>query len=108
LFLCLRIHFSPALLDYDGPSLNGLERPEEPKDLDQLDPVQRVSAFEKYIEMTLASYYQNLIYYTNKRLFGAIKFRDTISYDLLAYARNILIDGEAIYQERVTDELEQA
>jgi hypothetical protein len=98
----------PALLDYDGPPLNGLERPEEPKDLDQLDPVQRASAFNKYMEMTLASYYQNLIYYTNKRLFRAIEFRDTISYDLLGYARNILIDGEAVYQERVTDELEKA
>lgn len=100
--------FQPALLDYDGPPLNGLERPEEPKDLDQLDPVQRASAFNKYIEMTLASYYQNLIYYTNKRLFCAIEFRETIGYDLLGYARNILIDGEAVYQERVTDELEKA
>jgi hypothetical protein len=98
----------PALLDYDGPPLNGLERPEEPKGLDQLDPVQRTSAFDKYIEMTLASYYQNLIYHTNKRLFCAIEFRETISYELLGYARNILIDGEAVYQGRVIDELEKA
>ena len=80
--------FQPGLLDYDGPPHNGLELPEEPKDLDQLDPVQRASTFEKYMEMSLASYYQNLIYYTNKRLFRAIKFRETISYDLLASARN--------------------
>jgi len=100
--------FQPAFLDYDGPLLNGLERPEEPKDLDQLGPVQRASAFDKYVEMTLASYYQNLIYYTNKRLFRTIEFRETISYDLLGYARNILIDGEAVYQERVTDELKKA
>jgi hypothetical protein len=98
----------PAILDYDGPPLDGLERPEEPKDLDQLDPVQRASAFDRYMEMTLASYYRNLIYYTNKRLFRVIEFQDTISYDLLVYARNILIDGEAIYQERVADELKKA
>jgi len=58
--------------------------------------------------MTLASYYRNLIYYTNKRLYHAIEFWETISYDLLSIARNILIDGEAVYQERVTDDLENA
>jgi len=98
----------PGLLDYDGPPLNGLERPEEPKNLDQLDPLQRAAAFDNYMDMTLASYYQNLIYYTNKRLFRAIEFRETISYALLGTARNILIDGEAVYQERVADELEKA
>jgi len=98
----------PGLLDYDGPPLNGLERPEEPKDLDQLDPVQHAAAFDKYMDMTLASFYHNLIYYTNKPLFRAIQFRETINYSLLASARNILIDGEAVYQERVSDELAQA
>jgi Phosphotransferase enzyme family len=100
--------FRPALLDYDGPPLNGLERPEEPKNLDHLDPVQRAAAFDRYMDMTMASYYPNLIYYTNKRLFKAIEFRESITFDLLSYARNILIDGEAIYQERITDELQKA
>jgi hypothetical protein len=98
----------PALLDYDGPPLNGLERPEEPKDLGQLDPAQRASVYEKYWDMTLASYYRNLIYYTNKRLYQAMEFRETLSSDLLVTARNLLIDGEAIYQERVAIELLKA
>ena len=100
--------FRPALLDYDSLPLDGLERPEEPKDLEQLDLVQCASAFNHYMDMTPVSYYQNLIYYTNKRLFRAIEFRETISHYLLGYARNILIDGEAVCQERFTVEPEKA
>ncbi|KAF4629416.1 hypothetical protein G7Y89_g8732 [Cudoniella acicularis] len=99
--------FLPALLDYDGPPLNGVERPEEPKDLDQLDKAERAKAFNNWMDMTLASYYRNLMYHANERMYRAIEFREMISYDLLIHARNILIDGEAIYLDRVADELQK-
>ncbi|RFU31557.1 hypothetical protein B7463_g4770, partial [Scytalidium lignicola] len=73
-----------------------------------------VPLFENLIRPALLNYNDGhdygfllpkFIYYTNKRLYSAIEFYETISFDLLSYAGNILIDGEAIYQERVTDEL---
>ncbi|KAL3419984.1 hypothetical protein PVAG01_08483 [Phlyctema vagabunda] len=95
----------PALLDYVGPPIEGIERPEMPKNLDGLDKVERARAVDNWMDMTLAVYYRMVIFHTNKRLYSAVEFRETISYDLLIYARNILIDGEVIYLDRVADEL---
>lgn len=96
-----------ALLDYEGPPLNGIERPEKPKNLDELDKVEHDRAFDNWMDMMLASYYRNLIYKRNPRLYRAVEYYETISYDLLSYARNILIDGELIYLDRVADELQE-
>lgn len=98
----------PAILDYDGPSLNGLERPEEPSNLQELDPDARKIAFNNWIDMTIASYYRTLIHRDNPRLYHAIEFRETINYDLLIWAKNVLIEGEAVYRKYLVDDLKTA
>lgn len=97
----------PALLDYVGLPIDGIERPEMPKNLDKLDKVEGARAIDNWIDMTLAVYYRMVIFHTNERLYRAVEFRETISYDLLIYARNILIDGEVIYLDRIADELQK-
>ncbi|EPE31723.1 Protein kinase-like (PK-like) [Glarea lozoyensis ATCC 20868] len=98
---------SPALLDYEGPRLKGIERPEFPKHLDELDKAEHDRAFDNWMDMTLAAYYRTLIHYTNKPLYRAMEFQETLSFRLLTYARNILIDGELVYLDIVTDELQK-
>jgi hypothetical protein len=97
----------PALLDYEGPPLQGIERPEFPKNLDQLDKVERARCVNNWRDMTLAAYYRTLLHKTNKRLYHAIEFQETTSYELLTYARNILIDGEIIFLDQVVEELQE-
>jgi aminoglycoside phosphotransferase (APT) family kinase protein len=86
----------PALLDYEGPPLNGIERPEYPTDLDLLETGERARSVDNWMDMTLAAYCRTLLYHKSEHLYRAVEFRETISYDLLIYTRNILIDGEAV------------
>jgi hypothetical protein len=97
----------PALLEYEGPLLKGIERPEPPKYNDELDKAENDKFFNNWMDMTLVAYYRTLIHHTNKPLYRAMEFQETLSFQLLVYARNILIDGELVYLDCVTDELQK-
>ncbi|KAH6683961.1 phosphotransferase enzyme family protein [Halenospora varia] len=98
----------PALLEFEGSPLNGLERPEKPQNLNDLEPTVRKAVFANWMDKTLASYYRTLVYHTHPKLYQAIQFREIISYDLLAWARNILIDSEVLYLKQVVHDLKSA
>lgn len=97
-----------SFLDYDGPPLEGTERPEFPKNLKKLDQVERDKAVELWEDKTLAVYYRMVLYHKNTRLFRAAEYRKTISWDFQCYAHNILIDGELIYLTLVASDLKEA
>lgn len=94
----------PSFLDYEGPELDGIEQPAEP-DLAGLAPEARAFASALYWEMVLACAHRNLVHYRNARLERAYVFSSTLAYTLLITARNLLLDGEAIYQQRVVEDL---
>ncbi len=93
----------PHLMDYDGPPTLGLERPRLPKDLAQLDPAAQEQAKALYLKSSLSTLYKTLIYKQNSRLYRALAFRETPSFDLLLLARNLLVDGEATYLAQVME-----
>ena len=87
----------PYFLDYDGPPISGLERPRMPENFAQLDPAAQREAKALYLKQSLSALYKTLVHKQNPRLYRAMAFQETPSFDLLSLARNLLVDGEATY-----------
>ncbi|GAD96652.1 phosphotransferase family protein [Paecilomyces variotii No. 5] len=90
----------PYILEYDGPPLESLlERPkfEDVRKLFAEDADSQRKAISLYLKMNLVALYRFLVYKTNKQLFRAIEYRETDSFQLLLFARNLFVDGEATY-----------
>jgi hypothetical protein len=97
----------PYFLDYNGPPTVGVERPTLPKNLAQLDPAAQREANSLYLKQSLCVLYKTLHHGRNPRLYRAMAFQETPSFDLLLIARNLLVDGEVTYLAQVV-ELEEA
>jgi hypothetical protein len=93
----------PHMIDYVGPAINGLERPQPREDLDELEPSKRERANTLYLQQSLCSLYNTLTHRQNPRLYAALQFQHTQKYLLLVLARNLLIDGEASYLAQVAE-----
>lgn len=93
----------PHFIDYVGPSVNGLERPQLRGDLNELEPSERESANALYLSQLLCSLFNTLTHCQNPRLYAALEFQHTQKYLLLVLARNLLIDGEASYLAQVAE-----
>ncbi|KAK0112105.1 hypothetical protein ONS96_001364 [Cadophora gregata f. sp. sojae] len=95
----------PHIIDYDGPSVHGLERPQPPKDIEKLDGNAKAKkqAQDLYLQQSLCSLYNTFTHHHNPRLYAALEFQQTTSYLLLLLARNLLVDGEASYLSQVAE-----
>jgi len=93
----------PYFLAYDGPRTRGLERPRLPDNLTQLDQAERKKAENLYLNMSLSALYKTFVHKQNPRLYRAIEFQETSSFELLLLARNIVVDGEATYLAQVVE-----
>ncbi|OJD26720.1 hypothetical protein ACJ73_01890 [Blastomyces percursus] len=87
----------PQILDYDGLQLHGLERPNFPEDLPRLDSEAQRDARALYYKQALCLLYRTFVHLTNPRLYGALGYRESPSFDFLLVARNLLVDGEAAF-----------
>ncbi|PYH83584.1 hypothetical protein BO82DRAFT_373054 [Aspergillus uvarum CBS 121591] len=93
----------PYFLDYDGPSMTGLDPPVFPENFDQLDPAEQAAAQSLYLKMSLSALYRRFTCANNEKLFRAMEFRQTPSFEMMLFAQNILVDGEALYQSRMLE-----
>ncbi|KAI9679362.1 MAG: hypothetical protein M1817_005384 [Caeruleum heppii] len=93
----------PHIIDYDGPPVQGLERPCLPADMATLDPAAQGEAQALFLRQSLCALYKTLIHQRNPRLYHALEFQNTPSFSLLLLARNLLVDGEATYLAQVTE-----
>lgn len=93
----------PYFLDYVGPRLSGLERAVLPDNYAELSPEEQQQAMTLYLQMSLAALYRRLIHDRHNSLYRAMEFRETISFELLVLAQNLLVDGEAQYQALVAE-----
>lgn len=92
----------PHILDYEGPPLAGLlDRPRlaDIRELfhDEPEPIANRKSTALFTQMSLLSLYRHYIHKRSPRLFKALEFRETVQFQLLLFARNLLIDGEATY-----------
>lgn len=93
----------PFFLDYEGPPVVGLERPEFPEDWDQLNPTEQKKAHALYLDMALSALYRTLVHETNPVLYRAMEYRESTSFNMLLLARNLFVDGEALYRSYVVE-----
>ena len=93
----------PYSLDYDGPPFTGLEPPPFPENFDQLNSTEKNKAQSLYLQMSLSALYRTFTCANNKELFKAMEFQQTISFEMMVFAQNLLVDGEALYQSRILD-----
>lgn len=93
----------PYFLDYDGPPTVGLERPRLPENLAQLDPAAQKKAKAMYLNRSLSALYKTFVHKQNPTFYRALAFQETLSFDLLLLARNLLVDGEATYLAQVVE-----
>ena len=99
----------PYILDYEGPPLDGLlERPKF-ADIHSLfqgdpEPLAQRKATSLYTKMSLVSLYRHLVHKKMPLLFKALEFRETVCFQLILFARNLLIDGEATYLALLADQ----
>lgn len=93
----------PYFLDYDGPSVEGLEPPTLPENIRELSSAKQLEAKRLYMSMSLSALYRNLTYRDNPVLYKAMEFRQTKCFEMLLLAQNLLVDGEALYQASVLD-----
>ncbi|OGM49762.1 hypothetical protein ABOM_001798 [Aspergillus bombycis] len=99
----------PYILDYDGPPLDGLMERPKLADIralfhDEPEPIANRKANALFIDMSLVSLYRHLIRQKIPQLFKALEFRETMCFQLLLFARNLLVDGEATYLALLADQ----
>ncbi|KAK2762249.1 hypothetical protein FQN54_001259 [Arachnomyces sp. PD_36] len=93
----------PHLLDYDGPLVEGLDRPTEPRNMDHLGPDEQRAAWMLYYKRSLSALYKALINKQIPRLYHALEYQSSPGFNFLLLARNLLIDGEATYLAQVVE-----
>ncbi|GAM88653.1 hypothetical protein ANO11243_066870 [Dothideomycetidae sp. 11243] len=99
-YICAR---QPALLDYDGPRMEGLNRPSIPANLSALDPTEQKKAKSLFLQQSLCSLYRTLIHRQVPDIQACFDFQETANFDLLLLARNLWVDGEGPYLSQVID-----
>ena len=90
----------PHIMDYDGPKPIGLEDAKFP-DVPDHDLVAFNKAVDLYRDSSILSLYKKLTHKESPRLYRAIEFRETLSYELLVSVKQLLVDGEATYLAHV-------
>lgn len=87
----------PYFMNYDGPPTVGLERSTLPQDLAELDIEDQKKANNLYLNQALFALYKTLIHGQSPRLYRAMTFRETSSFNFLQLAPHLLVDGEATF-----------
>jgi hypothetical protein len=93
--ISLPVERSTPVLKYDGPDVDGLERPELPDDYDELSMDSRAREIKLYYSMALMSAYRTLVHMNTPDLYRAIEFQDTTPGNLVMLVRRIFGVGEA-------------
>ena len=86
---------APPVLRYDGPDVEGLDRPELRDDYDELSAGSRAREISLYYSMALMSAYRTMVHMKKPELYRTIEFQDTTAGNLLMLARRIFGVGEA-------------
>lgn len=93
----------PYMLDHSGPQVKSLERPRLPNDFTELSPEQQKTANRLLLDQALCVGYKRWIQSQHPDIWKCFEFQETPEYELLLHARNLLIDGEALYMARIIE-----
>lgn len=101
----LQVHY-PALIDHDGPQLDGFVEPKLPLNYKDLDPPARKAAKELHVAQSLHMLYRIWTQKQAPDLVRTFAYRNTLPCEILALAGSVFDDGEAYLQSllaRCTD-----
>lgn len=87
----------PYFLDHGGSSPRGLERPQLPPDFKTMDEKKQQQVKAAYLNKSLEALYRALVHKQEPRLFRAMQFRETLPFDIMLLAQNLMVDGEATF-----------
>ncbi|KAK4983580.1 hypothetical protein LTR66_008780 [Elasticomyces elasticus] len=93
----------PSFLNYEGPPVEGLERPKMPPDIREMSKEDQTAALKLYEEMSLVVVWRRLIEHMNKRLWRTKQYQFSLAWNLLFVSRRIFTLGEATLLEIAVD-----
>lgn len=93
----------PSLLDYEGPPVEGLEKPTLPENFQDMSPDEQEETRTLYHDRVLSALYRWLINRQIPLLYKAMEYRDTTPFAILHLSEMIIRGFERTYQLAVTD-----
>ena len=93
----------PAFLDYDGPEVECLERPQLPANVDEPDVKQKAAVVSHYMAASLVFAFRTWVQAKNECLYCAMKSQNSESANILWLSRRIFEFGEANFLALVAD-----
>ena len=98
----LHVHY-PSLIEYDGPVLDVFEKPQLPDNIAELDPVAQEDARALHLAQSIWGLYQIFIQNQAPDLLRTLRYRDTLSCQIMTLIGSIFDDGEAYIQTLLSD-----
>ncbi|KAF2426322.1 hypothetical protein EJ08DRAFT_671908 [Tothia fuscella] len=93
----LQVHY-PALIEYDGPVLEGFELPQLPPDFAELDLTAKKAARELHTAQTIWGLYQIFTQKQAPDLLRTLRYRDTLPCQIMGLVGSVFDDGEVYIQ----------
>ncbi|KAF2753100.1 phosphotransferase enzyme family protein [Pseudovirgaria hyperparasitica] len=87
---------TPVFLNYDGPAVQGMERPTPPKFPEDIDEDAKAIIGRLYENQVLASAYKHLLKRNIEPIFDAIMYEESTASAVLTASRNLFETGEAL------------
>lgn len=103
----LHVHY-PSLIEYDGPILDVFEKPQLPSNFADLDPVAKESARNLHTAQSIWGLYQIFIQKQAPDLLRVLRYRDTLSCQIMCLIGSIYDDGEPYVQSLLSQLAEPA
>lgn len=96
----------PQIIDYDGPELQGLERPTKPSNFAEMAEDEQRCARILHLEQNVVALYRRLIHKQDPNIWKSMEYQPTPEFLLLTIARNLFREGEGPYLARIFQLLE--
>ncbi|KAF2722987.1 phosphotransferase family protein [Polychaeton citri CBS 116435] len=85
----------PGFLNYDGPAVQGMERPAPPELPEAMDSDEKAALWKLYEEQVLVSGYKHMLKSNIKPVFEAVMYEESATSAVLNASRNLFEVGEA-------------
>lgn len=93
----LHVHY-PSLIEYEGPILDGFEKPQLPSNFAELDPAAKGNARALHTAQSIWGLYQIFMQKQAPDLLRTLRYRDTLPGQILTLIGSVFDDGEAYVQ----------
>ena len=90
--------YYPSLIEYEGEVLDGFEEPQLPANFTELDPVAKEKARSLHTAQSIWVLYQIYVHEQAPEILRTIRYRDTITCQIMNLIGSIFDDGEAYVQ----------